>query len=307
MKKIGLYGLAFLFIFACNLFAQTLKSDVWITNGAIYSIVQKGNITYLGGNFHQVGPYTGAASLISTTDAKPDLRFPKIEGAVTTVASDGNGGWFIGGEFMRVGGIFFMNLVHIKSDNTIDMSWMPNPNGEVTSLLFVNNILYVGGEFTNISGQQRGFAAAYDLNGQLLPWNPNANAAVNAIAVDGNVIYLGGDFAMVGGENRSHIAAVDVNGQLTSWDPGADLSVSSLAVSGNIVYAGGDFTFIGGQTRNYIAAIDQSGAATAWNPNPNKAVIALLAANNLLYVGGDFTNIGGRQRNYIAALDLNTG
>ncbi len=82
-----------------QLFSQELQSGTWVTNGGVQTTVQSGDIIYIGGGFTQVGPNVPNGTSLSTTSGLPDLSFAKPNGQVFANAPDGNGGWFIGGNF----------------------------------------------------------------------------------------------------------------------------------------------------------------------------------------------------------------
>ena len=254
----------------------------------------------------------------------PLVNLPTTNGTVYVVVPDGTGGIYIGGYFTQLtpvnggGDVARNNIAHINDDGSIDLTWDPNPNAIVFTIIVSGNTVYVGGGFTTISGQNRNRIAALDkATGNATTWNPNANDYVYIISVSGSTVYVGGDFTSIGGQSRNSIAALNTStGNATAWDPNANnpgipLSnpyVETLIVSGNTVYVGGMFTNVGGQNRNNIAALDMTtGNATAWNPNANFDVTTLEASGGVMYVGGYFTSIGGQSRNYIAALDMTTG
>jgi alpha-tubulin suppressor-like RCC1 family protein len=307
--------LLFIVLLSASLgFGQTLRSDLWVTNGTVNSIITSGNTIYLGGNFTIVGPNLPYGAALNTTTGSPDLTYAKPNGAVSVAVADGSGGWYIGGNFTAVGGVARNNLAHINSDGTVS-SWDPNANGGgVSALAISGSTVYAGGAFTTIGGQTRNRIAAIDAaTGIATSWNPNASSQVNALAISGSTVYAGGTFNTIGGQVRNFIAAIDAaTGIATSWNPNAGNSVSALAISGSTVYAGGTFIYIGGQTRNYIAAIDAAtGLATSWNPTANSSVSALAISGSTVYAGGGFTTIGGpisgQVRNFIAAIDAATG
>ena len=174
----------------------------------------------------------------------------------------------------------------------------------------VNNITYIGGNFTSINGQARRNLAAFDSNGNLTSWNPivNMDAGINNLVISGNTIYASGYFATINGQARNRLAAFDSNGNLTSWNPSANHVVDILAVSGNTIYVGGYFTIINGQARDHLAAIDFNGNLTSWNPNIIPAdgrLSALAVSGNTIYVGGSFNSINGQARRNLAAFDSN--
>jgi trimeric autotransporter adhesin len=312
--------------------SDTCDQKTWATNGAVYTIVPVGDKIYIGGDFTQVGPYTGGGVPLNSSTGLPTAAFPKINGTVNAVCTDGNGGWFVGGSFLSVDGITQRNIAHILSGGNLDPAWnlnTMNTNGDIRSIVKNGATVYVGGSFTSIGGQRRSCIAALDAtSGNVLAWDPNAavdsaseirlrGGAVISLAVSGTTVYAGGGFTSIGGQNRKNIAAVDVTtGNVLAWDPQSNKIVFSLAVneSGTTVYAGGNFDTIGGLARQSIAALDaKTGNATAWNPNPGKStygepdVYSLLVKGTTVYVGGCFITIGGQYRNSIAALDAATG
>jgi hypothetical protein len=98
--------------------AQTIRQDLWVTNGTVSDVVPSGSTIYIGGYFTYVGPPTGsAAPLDAVTGAA--LGIPRINGGVYAIAPDGSGGWYIGGHFTSVGGLARSNIAHISADHTV--------------------------------------------------------------------------------------------------------------------------------------------------------------------------------------------
>jgi hypothetical protein len=293
--------------------AQTIDTNLWVTDGTVNAVAADGGTIYIGGNFHLVGPATGCAVPLDATTGQP-IALPRVDGSVSAVAPDGTGGWYVGGSFTHVGGVPRTRLAHILADGTVS-SWNPNAGGgsnpAVFALAVSGNTVYAGGGFTIIAGQARNHIAALDAStGLATAWDPNAGGIqVLTLAVSGTTIYAGGNFYNIGGQDRNHIAALDAStGLATPWNPNANQQVDELAVSGTTIYAGGDFTSIGGQPRNHIAALDAStGLATPWNPDANSPVHALAVSGTTIYAGGDFDNVGGQNRYGVAALDASTG
>ena len=260
-----------------------------------------------------------------------DRAFPQVNDTVFTLAADGDGGVYLGGQFSRVGQFPRQSLAHILPDGTVDSSWAPSADGPVTALALENQRLYIGGSFLDLNGVERWRLAAVDrTTGDLTPWNPKLGSAnlVNTLTASGGLIYVGGVFELVNatvepetglrGESRRNLAAVDtITGLASPWNPNVfEGEVNAVAISGSVAYVGGSFERVGvvGQEaiRVDLAAFDVvNGLATPWNPSvlgaAGDAVSALRLSDGLLYVGGRFDQIGGQPRHNLAALDPVTG
>ncbi|MFC3907881.1 delta-60 repeat domain-containing protein [Legionella dresdenensis] len=175
----------------------------WVTNERVYAILPDlaNNVIYLGGDFSYVGPNTGYGVPIDSGSAQPLAAFPRVNGSVYAVISDGNDGWYIGGTFTQVGGITRNRIAHILSDYSVDTTFDPNANNSVYALALSGSTVYAGGLFTTIGGQaRRGIAALNASDGLATSWNPNANSFVYALALSGSTVYAGGDFTAIGNQ-----------------------------------------------------------------------------------------------------------
>ncbi|MCX7046272.1 MAG: hypothetical protein NTX50_12395, partial [Candidatus Sumerlaeota bacterium] len=113
--------------------SSTPNENAWVTNGDVYAIVPVGGLTYIGGDFTYVGPYSGGGVPIDVITADPVAAFPKVNGSVYACVSDGAGGWYIGGAFTQVGGQTRNNIAHILADGSLG-GWNPDANGPVSAL-----------------------------------------------------------------------------------------------------------------------------------------------------------------------------
>ena len=98
------------------------------------------------------------------------MAFPLVGGTVNTSASDGAGGWFIGGNFSHVGGLPRYGLAHILADGNVS-DWQPYAYG-VSQLIVVGDTVYVSGVFTEINKIERIGIAAIDMDGKVTSWHP---------------------------------------------------------------------------------------------------------------------------------------
>ncbi len=147
-----------------------------VTNGHIYTQCYDNvkKILYIGGDFTKIGVKTGCGIPINLTDGKPSIslkNLPKVEGDIFAVIPDGVGGWYIGGEFTKVGSLTRNNIAHIDSKGE-PTNWNPNANSPVHTLAISGSTIYAGGYFTNIGGQPRNRIAAIDATtGNATTWN----------------------------------------------------------------------------------------------------------------------------------------
>jgi RHS repeat-associated protein len=312
-------------------------APTWVADGGdgntpeIRAVAQSGSHVYVGGDFRFFGPRTGSLASISRADASYDATFPEVAGndfsgpappsslsaSVRAIASDGSGGWFIGGDFSHVGGQSRQRLAHVLADGSVDNAWNPGADGPVRTILVSGDDVFVGGDFTTIGGQSHNRLARLDKTTGAADssWEPNITGAasdtsVRALALDGTTLYAGGAFTAMGGLPRGSIGAVNTaTGTPTSWSPNANFNVRALAISGGRLYAGGNFTTIANTSKKRVAAFDLSTGAldTGFTADADAAVNALAIEGTNLYLGGEFQKIGTTTRKVVARVSTSTG
>jgi hypothetical protein len=227
---------------------------------------------------------------------------------VSTIAFDGVGNLYAGGQFTTAGGI---SANYIAKWNGSE--WSPlgsGISGSVSTLAIDGSgNLYAGGNFTTAGGVTANYIAQW--NGSA--WNPlgsGMNSGVSALVVDGSGnLYAGGMFTLAGGIAANNIAKW--NG--SAWSPlGSGMNGGPICIlyaltidgSGNL-YAGGMFTSAGGIATNNIARWNGS----AWSPlgsgtsggEPFSYIHNLvLDGSGNIYAGGEFTEAGGIAASRIA-------
>lgn len=298
--------------------AQTRNCDLEIvpdslkftTSGAVWAMAKSGNTLYLGGQFSAVAKYTGSFSGIDTA-GKPIAQptWPKVIGTVLCAASDGNGGWYIGGKFAQIGDSSRKSLAYITPAGKLS-AWNPSTNGVVNTIIVRGNRVYIGGSFSQAGGASRSNIAALSAaSGAILSWNPGANKAVLALEEHNGIVYAGGQFSFIGGGSKSNAAMLDTaTGATTAWSTYPNGDVRALKWHNGTLYMGGTFTTCVGTPRKYIAAVDPlSGALRSFNPAADSFVNAIDAAGARVYAAGAFIYIGGKSLSFVAGLDTATG
>ena len=282
-----------------------------VTDGPVYAIAhQPGGNTYIGGDFSHVGTRSGhgialsgpatAASGTALVQGPPagTADFPEVAGGeVDAVASDGHGGWFLGGDFTHVSGADVPRLAHVLPGGAVDASWRPAPAGGQAEVLALavgeptdvaGPVLYVGGDFDAIGGAERHFLAAFALD-----------PATGGPAAAPIASWQPGQASAAGGGPVRALAVIEVT--LTITD-GSGTGPRSMP----LVLAGGDFTKLGSNAANHsgigpiwgVGAVKDDANAdgvaeptagmtdSTWNPSPGLNSGAGAGPVNAIAVGG---------------------
>lgn len=174
-------------------------------------------------------------------------------------------------------------------------------NSSVTSMVVVNGILYVIGNFTIIGNTNANYIASW--NGST--WSAlgsGLSAMASSIITDGiGNLYIGGDFTIAGGISANRIVKYNIaTGVWSSLGTGvASGTVLYLAFSNNTLYIAGSFTSINSVTVKNIARWD----GTTWYAmaTENNTYYGIVTnSTGLLYIVGAFSLINGAIANNIA-------
>jgi hypothetical protein len=306
-----------IFTFALTLFClfqargqnMQLLPDNYMSNGIVSSITEDDDNIYLGGNFTFIGKSEPFGAAISTRSNTISYHFANPNAQVNVSLEDGQGGWFIAGAFLQVGGQAMQGFAHILSNGTLDPTWNLNPNNLISSLYISGGVLYVGGIFTTISGTSRSRFAAYDISTKsLLGFNPTFDGEVRSMLVVGDELILGGSFTNVNGTPRNRLASIDIpTSTLTAWNPDVNINVLTLAydATNNELFIGGNFTTVGGLSRGRAASFSfPSKTLSSWDPMANAFVNKILVWNSKLILGGGFSSILGASQSFLVRFDL---
>lgn len=273
----------------------------------VTSMASTSSTTYWGGNFSQVAEDIPGVSFWSLSTGQISSFKPRVQGgSVSSVLPDGQGGYYIGGNFTSVNNVARKGLAHVYADGTLD-SWSPQVTGSVLKMATYGNDLYVAGNLTAIDGISRTYIASFSkITGLLNAWSPSVSASITAMVISGSTLYLGGNFTSINSTTRNRIASIDLaTGNLTTWDPNLDGNVTSFYLTNSTLYAVGAFTTIGGVAHKYVGAFDLStGSVSSWAPNLNGPPNAVTISSNKFYVAGGFITAEGQSRQYIAGYNL---
>lgn len=288
---------------------------------SVSALVAGSDRLYLGGDFTRVSLSVGGGVPL-TTDGEPSGPLPFMdrrvyaEGRVYASVPDGEGGWYVGGNYYTSSAHGSQpSLSRIRADGTVDTRWRARVSGTVEALAVHNGKVYVGGYFDHANGESRSNLAVFDAQtGEL---NPDVKPdlaldpgdVVQALAVDDGRIFVGGHFTEVDGEPRGMLAVLDAEtGELNEWNPRVNNNVVALVVADGNLYVGGPFDEIGGESLSGLVAFDVDTLELSHSEMVgNGDAYTVTVAGNRLYVGGSFTRAGGLVRAGLAAYELDDG
>jgi hypothetical protein len=262
-----------------------------------------GTRIYVGGAFTSIDGLSRGrlAALDPATGAVTAWRpAPASGGPVRAIAVSGNR-VYTGGSFTSVGGQGRPYLALIDATTgALNPNWAPTPNNLVRTmgLSADGSRLYVGGDFTTVSGSSRPYLAAFDATTGAVDTvfrPPSPNGLIHALALSGTRVFTAEDGA--GGAAGAYDASTGVR----AWRHSADGDAEAITVLGTKVYIGGHFEVFSGQSRRSFAAVDAGTGALdpQWIPNAQPSgtdvfAMASDASRGRVYAGGDFTGVSGR-------------
>ena len=302
-------------------------------NNTVFSLALDGSNLYVGGAFTSYkGTTRQFIAKLNATTAALDTTFDSasgFNGQVKSIALDGSGNLYAGGDFTSYKGttrqlIAKINATTAALDTTFDST--SGFNGQVRSIALDGSNLYVGGSFTSYKGITRQYIAKINATTAALNTTfdtaSSFNNAINVIALDGlGNLYAGGSFASYKGTARQNVAKINATTAAldTTFNTavGTDNYLQTLTLDGSgSLYIGGFFNTYKGTAVKMIAKINATTAAldTTFDSsngfNTDVYTISVGGSGNL-YVGGGFESYKTlnptvtRQR--IAKISLLTG
>jgi hypothetical protein len=238
---------------------------------------------------------------------------------------------YIGGLFTSVGSSSKKNLAMISLSTRFPTGWEPDPNGIVRALHIDGESLFVGGDFTIVSGTAQVGLACFTsppLPEPPLPvilptlkgWNANLSGSVYTLDSLDGYLFAGGQFTFTGGQNLGVFDMLNA-APYPGFNSVPDDLVRVVRITGKDavlnarIYIGGDFQTIDSSYVPYLARyqpVDNGNDLQldpTYQPQPDEPVWAITENNNPpdnnypLYIGGEFQTIGALEASWLARLD----
>ena len=272
---------------------------------------------FLGGTFDFAnGQLRGAIAnvdLISgktTSSFNPNLDYYASDRAVTCLEKSGNI-LYVGGQFQRNGdgNTRFFAGINTGTNTIVEgLNWQiqdfPNPinkegygrnyttNSLVSTMKRKDNLLYVGGRFSQVSGLSRSGLFCYDIEKkQITDLNIPFDDVIYSLDIDynNNVLYAVGRFHTVNGLPRPRGAAIDLNTSgVTNWNPAFNRHPLDVKVHPSGIIVAGTFADLGTGKAYTLTAFDFN--TTQMERYPRSTAIADLHCLDIysgkLYIGG---------------------
>ncbi|HXU05669.1 MAG TPA: hypothetical protein VN903_32155 [Polyangia bacterium] len=298
-----------------------LQPQAPVIDGNLTAMAASGSTIYLAGTFTHVGGLARAgAAAVDAATAAPTAWNPNrsFDGdgfflGVSALAVRGTATYLVGQNVARVGAASQLyDGVGAFDATTGDVLWTAGTQGgylpiaplavgsprPVQAVAADANAVYVGGNFTSVSGQSRtGLVALAPSTGAVAPWlPPNAwNWATVDTLIDagGTLLAMGtGGSVATGG-----IAALDGTTGSTVVSFGNDLlNVFNVGLSGNRLLLAGP----------RARAVDTQTGLNLWTLAATQSV-AVAGTADTFFVAGEFQNVAGTGNTGLAAFDAATG
>jgi fibronectin type 3 domain-containing protein len=266
-----------------------------VSGGQVDALAYAGGAVFAGGNFTSVSGGAGVskafAAKVSSSTGEVDSAWqvlPNDRVRAMTVAANGSGRLYLGGDFGQVSGKASTNKLAAVQLGTgaVDTAFRAGPtNGGSYSPIY--DLTSDGLRVYAASAGGGGACAGLDATSGSLIWSAKSNGNMQSVRLMNGLLYCAGHYGGTGsfmGATRNKLAAVNAaTGALDSFAPRINSSQGpwSLAVGAGRLYMGGDFTKVGTVSQPHFAMFIDTSVRTVPQPPANPSAQAASGAVNL--------------------------
>ncbi|MCU0320257.1 MAG: hypothetical protein MUE88_09305, partial [Flavobacteriales bacterium] len=260
-----------------------------------------------------VAGYSGA---VDATTGVPLWEQALTDGPIRAAVPDGQGGWYIAGDFQHVGGLRREGLARIGANGAVHPWYVP-VNGPVNTLHRSGDTLYIAGCFWNVLGQDRQYLAGLVLStNELLPLQTDFGtnfglycAVPRVVLRVGERLFVRGDFEWMSDFAFLNEGWLDATTGAAATAPFTlNAQLDDVLQTPDQVFLAGSFTQYNGTAQQGLAIVDRNTYALL----PGQlnitggGVQGLVQGDGVVYLRGSFTAINGQPRSGLAAVDATT-
>lgn len=318
-----------------------LPNDGFPTGSQIETMVDAGDVVYVGGTFtsvagvsvNNVACWNKVTRTWSALGTSGNSALNGTNGIVFSLTLNGTD-LYVGGRFTTVSSSTQSSISanSIAKWNITTRTWSQlgdavrngvtysSGSASVAAMVVSGTNLYVGGNFTAVNS-----ASQYALSGNsIAKWDittgtwallgSNAQngtgslSNVMALAASGSKIYVGGSFTTVSSSTQNSLPASNI----ATWDSAAEAwsipvvgpnnaGVRAFALIGTDLYVGGSFTSPANQIARLNTATGAWSALGGAQNGANNTIRSLVPVGSALYVGGSFTTVSSSTQSGISA------
>lgn len=280
-----------------------LPAGAVVADEQVHQVLRVGDRVYAQGYFRNVGRYAGPGQVLSVADGALQ-ESPRIaDGQVSVAVGDGAGGWYLGGDFTRIGGHAAGGIAHVLHGGELDTDFLPVADHLVSAMELVGDTLYVGGAFSHVDGVARSRLAAISTeDGSVLPFDAPQTTRVTELLFDPPAGDATGRL-LVASDGLSAVDPV-TGAAVPGFAASIDAPITALTQGGGHVYVGSDGVVALDPVTGAVDGGFDLGERLA--VDVSRAVHTLLYTEDRLYVGSDRTLIQDRPGRLVA-VDPETG
>lgn len=293
-----------------------------VLDGRVLAHAKVGDRIFVGGDFTQVRQTNGTvidqafifAYDVNTGLVDPNFR-PVLNKVVRTLEPTAAGdGLYVGGLFSRWDDSFPLRVAKLDAQGNLNTNFGPRASARVQSIVEVGNSVYIGGDFTMVSGTPAtGLVKVDRITGAVdTSFVPSFTNTINGSQLvrrvratpDGSSLFVLHYAQSVEGQTRQAIAKFDINGgapTLSGWNiQWIQQNLASncwTALRDMDLSPDGTFLVVGGQGADNPPNCDSvlkystAGSATVsylWSARMYSSVFSVAVSDVAIYVGGHF-------------------